>query len=224
MLDAVARHPRAATVSVVLTTGTVSVVLTAGTVSVVLTAGGVPAHRPPCTRADPERTGHPPGAAPNPRERYLFLARTVLVGRENGSYNVDRARTWLRGSGCLPAAWESAPHRLVPVPLRGVSAGCVGRDRGQAVRVSLPVGVSAGSAGVGGGGHWVGGRGGCRWGVRRGPGWRCCTFILGCWSGRWRDSNVSPPREAEVSRMNVQHGRRCTFILVPRPRPSSRSA
>ena len=42
MLDAVARHPRAATVSVVLTTGTVSVVLA---------AGGVPAHRPPCTWA-----------------------------------------------------------------------------------------------------------------------------------------------------------------------------
>jgi len=223
VLDAVARHPRAATVSVVLTTGTVSVVLA---------AGGVPAHRPPCTWADlwwadsltSRRTGRPPRAAPSPRERYLFLARTVLVGRENGSYNVDRARTWLRGSGCLPAAWESAPHRLVPVPLRGVSAGCVGRDRGQAVRVSLPVGVSAGSAGVGGGGHWVGGRGGCRWGVRRGPGWRCCTFILGSRQGRWRHSNVFPPREAEVSRMNVQRGRRCTFIPVPRPRPMDGSA
>jgi len=76
VLDAVARHPRAATVSVVLTTGTVSVVLT---------AGGVPAHRPPCTWAGqtiryaaslrraaalhpggPGRTGHPPRAAPNP--------------------------------------------------------------------------------------------------------------------------------------------------------------
>ena len=140
MLDAVARHPRAATVSVVLTTGTVSVVLTTGTVSVVLAAGmvsvvlaagGVPTRRSPCPWAGqtiryaaslrraaalhpggPGRAGRPPGAAPNPRERYLFLARTVLVGRENGSYNVDRARTWLRGSGCLPVAWGLAPHRL----------------------------------------------------------------------------------------------------------------
>ena len=38
------------------------------------------------------------------RERYLFVVRTVLVRRENVTYNVDRARTWLRGSGCLPAA------------------------------------------------------------------------------------------------------------------------
>jgi len=32
-------------------------------------------------------------ARTQPRERYLFAARTVLVPRENGTYNVDRART-----------------------------------------------------------------------------------------------------------------------------------
>ena len=137
----------------------------------------------------------------------------LLIRRENGTYNVDRARTWLRESG-----------RQVQPPCRGV----------RQLRRSRPligwspcryVGVSAGGAGAGtraGGGR--GGRGGCQWCVHRGPGWRCCTFIPGCWSGWWRHSNVFPPREAEVSRMNVQRGRRCTFILVPRPRPSSRSA
>ena len=248
MLDAVARHPRAATVSVVLTTGTVSVVLTAGTVSVllaagtvsvvlaagtvsvVLTAGGAPAalhpgrpdhplRREPAPRGRPApgrtcggRT-HSPAGALAPAQGRTQPARTVLVGRENGTYNVDRARTWLRESG-----------RQVQPPCRGVR-----QLRGSRPLIGWSpcryVGVSAGGAGAGaraGGGR--GGRGGCQWCVHRGPGWRCCTFIPGCWSGWWRHSNVFPPREAEVSRMNVQRGRRCTFILVPRPRPPSRSA
>ena len=209
MLDAVARHPRAATVSVVLTTGAVSVVLAAGGAPAALHPGG------PVVGGLTHQQAHwhPPRAAPSPRERYLFVARTVLVGRENGTYNVDRARTWLRESG-----------RQVQPPCRGVR-----QLRGSRPLIGWSpcryVGVSAGGAGAGaraGGGR--GGRGGCQWCVHRGPGWRCCTFIPGCWSGWWRHSNVFPPREAEVSRMNVQRGRRCTFILVPRPRPPSRSA
>ncbi len=77
------------------------------------------AARPPCTRAAPGALAARPGPHPtrengtySSRERYLLAVRTVLVGRENGSYNVDRARTWLRGSGRLLVAWGLTPHRL----------------------------------------------------------------------------------------------------------------
>ena len=170
------------------------------------------ASRPAPGRTCGGRT-HSPAGALAPAQGRTQPARTVLVGRENGTYNVDRARTWLRESG-----------RQVQPPCRGVR-----QLRGSRPLIGWSpcryVGVSAGGAGAGaraGGGR--GGRGGCQWCVHRGPGWRCCTFIPGCWSGWWRHSNVFPPREAEVSRMNVQRGRRCTFILVPRPRPPSRSA
>ena len=45
-----------------------------------------------------------------------------------------------------------------------------------------------------------------------------CTFILEPVASQWRHSNGFPAREAEVGRMNVQLGRRCTFILVSGPR------
>ena len=55
------------------------------------------------------------------------------------------------------------------------------------------------------------------------PGWRCCTFILGFWSGWWRGSNVFSVRGTSEDGMNVQRGRRCTFILVHGPGSSGGS-
>ena len=211
MLDAVARHPRAATVSVVLTTGTVSVVLA---------AGGVPTRRPPCTRADlwwadsltSRRTGRPPRAAPSPRERYLFVARTVLVGRENGTYNVDRARTWLRESGrqvqppCRGVRQLREGWPLTSWP-RAATWGCLLVVRGPGPGPEVAGEAVAAAGGV------LSGAGEAVLHIHPGPRRDC-----------WRHSNVFPPQEAEVSRMNVQRGRRCTFILVPRPRPMGGSA
>ena len=47
---------------------------------------------------------------------------------------------------------------------------------------------------------------------------RCCTFIPGSCSGQWRRSNDFPVQKAIGNRMNVQRGRRCTFIPLPGPR------
>ncbi len=69
---------------------------------------------------------------------YLFVVRTVLVGRENGTYNVDRARTWLRESGrqvqppCRGVRQLRGSRPLIgwsPCRYVGVSAGCGGRGR-----------------------------------------------------------------------------------------------
>ena len=107
---------------------------------------------------------HPPRAAPSPRERYLFVARTVLVRRENGSYNVDRARTWLRESGPGSDRQGQPPCRGVR-QLRG-SRPLIGWSLCRYVGVSaggarIKVGAAAGwEAVVAAGGVLVGGRGG----------------------------------------------------------------
>ena len=66
------------------------------------------ASRPAPGRTCGGRT-HSPAGALAPAQGRTQPARTVLVGRENGTYNVDRARTWLRESG-----------RQVQPPCRGV--------------------------------------------------------------------------------------------------------
>ena len=71
-----------------------------------------------------------------------------------------------------------------------------------------------------------GGGGGRRWEVvvPAGGAGSCCTFIPGSWWGQWRGSNVFSPWGASGDRMNVQLGRRCTFILFPGPGLPGRSA
>ena len=44
---------------------------------------------------------------------------------------------------------------------------------------------------------------------------RRCTFFLGCWQGWWCGSNGFPARGTPGDRMNVQRGRRRTFIPSP---------
>ena len=107
--------------------------------------------------------------------------------------------------GCL--RWWRGAGRGPPASLPG-PWGCL-----------LAAGVEARGSGC-----RAGGRGGFWRCTRQGLGWRCCTFILGSRQGRWRHSNVFPPREASGDRMNVQRGHRCTFILVPGPRLAGRSA
>ena len=101
-----------------------------------------------------------------------------------------------------------------------VSSGClpvVSSCRGRGAGVCFRVEVACRSCGVGGRRRWevvvpAGGVG------------SCCTFILGSWWGQWRGSNVFPPWGASGDRMNVQLGRRCTFILFPGPGLPGRSA
>ena len=85
----------------------------------------------------PGRTGHPPRAAPNPRERYLLAVRTVLVRRENGTCSSREryllaVRTGLPGLAHLaggvigtslapPDALRSCPHSAAGAAQRGCS-------------------------------------------------------------------------------------------------------
>ena len=145
----------------------------------------------------------------SPRRPHWFAGRAVsgLVSRGGLLW-----RGQGKGPGCgggvgggLSGSASLSGCLLVVSSCRGRGAGCL-----------LP-----GSGGV----QVVWGRG-RRWEVvvlagGVGP---CCTFILGSWWGRWRGSNVFSPWGASGDRMNVQLGRRCTFILFPGPGLPGRSA
>ena len=126
---------------------------------------------------------------------YLFVVRTVLVRRENGTYSGGQGKDLVAGVGVEVGPSGSASLSGCPPAASGLGVAVTGRE---AVAAAGGVLSGAGEAVL----H-----------IHPGPRRDC-----------WRHSNVFPPREAEVSRMNVQRGRRCTFILVPRPRPMGGSA
>ena len=168
-----------------------------------------------------------------------------VEGNESGSFSAQSVTLCTKCSPRRPRR-SSLPGGPSPAWSHEVASCGVIRVRGLVVGVESEVGYQGRLPCrgicwlcrlVGGGARGVcfrvqavcrscGGGGGRRWEVvvPGGGAGSCCTFIPGSWWGQWRGSNVFSPWGVSGDRMNVQLGRRCTFILFPGPGLPGRSA